>query len=1305
MGRRTFRRIQKTRARRVGAAGVSLLAVFLAACSVYVVVYVMQSGGRSAKAVQQHQQEAQPPLTVAQAWKKKVNSWTETKADEDEKTSAKDATREKVHGEDNAAVVTAQHKEEEMKKEDVNDWNALIDRMRGDGGRVTKTEAGRIAWNNATYVFPSQQRRGNAHLVSRAYTYPSAHSSIAELGVEPRCALVFHRHVEKTGGSTLRQLVWTQEYAGEFIYWGYFQTHEYWTKMVDALLDVQSEDDVPRMYIEMHTSFCAERFEVCLSDILRIKERYRERNIGCPVLLLTFVRNPFDYYISFYRWAVIAHQRNEPQRWGTNITEWMPANLQSKYFLRAKADDGPLLEKSTNGVEGQPRKGHTFGDTERDIVMHDFLDYFDIVAPTTKYDEVAVFLRRLLSLRHGQFQRVQPSRPARCYECDGSEKLEDICPDVGRCRAAIGADAVSGYDRELFEKYEARFNDFVATLGEGFAAEVRAHRTRSKGAHGWSGGGPVPRKCKWVPVKKDADAILDFVNKATGKNMSTLEAFAPCNPPWFERYVNIINEERQKADHYRERTFVPLEMFESYERERRRKEAEEVEKEKQREKRKREKEEEEERQKKKQEAEEKTKADGVTAKEDNVKSASQENAQARSSDASRTTSTSTAQNVVNSTRNEAAAMEAFPGTAEEFRSFVATLARVVGPAPSADDVGQYDRPFVALAFANAKVYDMAMNWASSMNNVGMGYCLLTLDTAMNARIGANAEVNTSPLFLGTPLDGSNSHASSSWRGFAQARLTTMHACVLLGYNCVHSDIDIVWLRNPTAYFTCRETLLGNGNGKVGTDISCDGVGEADMLISSDNLSPARDRRLGTSSSSGTLNTGIFVAYHTPRGMALMATWARHLTDPSSPLHTKTSDQQILNAMIRRPNEWPGLSPLREAEAGATDNTKSLTSTAGDGARNFRLVKSNDGSGARIGFLPLDLFPNSHVAFVQRSAAPNPIAVHATYTLGGSFAAKRARFRRAGMWYIDPDAYHAVHIVTVDVPYDGGRLHANGIDAATYRGHDKASNSAKLLAHISMMRKYAETVRVAALVSTMLGAALELPALTCPCDKVWNGHDNIFKFACKYPGSEDADYLPINGCEMDTIYDVTSWDNAGIAYREPGFLSTSPAATNRSGAVHHTNITIAVHDEMGKATSADVPPSLSLSPTASTLDASALLSCMASTSTTSPTTCLRSSSALASGGQAEADFMKHIHVNRDAASFLLAHATDIEAAFVKTTSDSDARAVFRALKALDWCAECHYDNCNSHLDDEVLALGYITPTRGTEEKFCVHITSS
>ena len=108
MGRRTFRRIQKTRARRVGAAGVSLLAVFLAACSVYVVVYVMQSGGRSAKTVQQHQQEAQPPLTVAQAWKKKVNSWTETKADEDEKTSAKDATREKVHGEDNAAETNIQ---------------------------------------------------------------------------------------------------------------------------------------------------------------------------------------------------------------------------------------------------------------------------------------------------------------------------------------------------------------------------------------------------------------------------------------------------------------------------------------------------------------------------------------------------------------------------------------------------------------------------------------------------------------------------------------------------------------------------------------------------------------------------------------------------------------------------------------------------------------------------------------------------------------------------------------------------------------------------------------------------------------------------------------------------------------------------------------------------------------------------------------------------------------------------------------------------------------------------------------------
>ena len=633
----------------------------------------------------------------------------------------------------------------------------------------------------------------------------------------------------------------------------------------------------------------------------------------------------------------------------------------------------------------------------------------------------------------------------------------------------------------------------------------------------------------------------------------------------------------------------------------------------------------------------------------------------------------------------------FPGTQHEFQAFVDCLVRATGsPTPEAAKyasggapagggryASQYDRPFVALAFANMKVYDMAMNWAATVNEVGMPHCLVALDEPIFEAVGTNAsatpgaaadiDVNASLLKLVTPLDGSNEHKSGSWRAFAEVRLTATYACILLGYNCMHSDIDVVWLENPIGYLRCEPAAAGDEAGAGADD--CDGLRDADIVISSDNLSPARDRRLGVSSASGILNTGIFLVYYTERARALMANWAFHLQDSSSPLYQRTSDQQIFNAMIREPDKWPGLEAVSPRPP-----------------EHFRQARSNDGSGASIGFLPLDLFSNSHVAFVQsgtvpedgRPPRPRPLAVHATYTLGGSFEAKRARFRNEDMWYLDGDEYRSGGLLAIEVPYDEAYT-TGAIDRESYRKNDKVSNTLKMLSFIHTMRTYGATVRGAAVLSMMLGLALVMPPMACACDKVWGGHDNIFKFGCRYPGADDADYLPIENCQMDALYNVARWDKAGVRYKPAHHLDRA-----RAGA--HVEVRVTRDGGDGAVGIEKLIESAS--------------QCGDGGGACALDDLLPPDAAGAGGAEGGARVDVLLSVDRAAAEFLAGQTAPLEQAFRGSALAVDKSEVLESLRPDDWCAECHYDNCDSHLSNEVLALGRIVPTRGDQEKFCV-----
>ena len=51
-----------------------------------------------------------------------------------------------------------------------------------------------------------------------------------------------------------------------------------------------------------------------LPSLQELSRLYKRSGVDCPLVLMTRVREPLDYYLSFYRWGVAFRQRADPVR-------------------------------------------------------------------------------------------------------------------------------------------------------------------------------------------------------------------------------------------------------------------------------------------------------------------------------------------------------------------------------------------------------------------------------------------------------------------------------------------------------------------------------------------------------------------------------------------------------------------------------------------------------------------------------------------------------------------------------------------------------------------------------------------------------------------------------------------------------------------------------------------------------------------------------------------------------------------------------------------------------------------------------
>ena len=332
------------------------------------------------------------------------------------------------------------------------------------------------------------------------------------------CIILYDRHIEKSGGSTLSLLMQRLEEQQECMYWGYHVTPSRWRSAMRALHMLNgTEGAMPRLCIDAHHGGTLGGSNY-LQQLGQLRESFKRRSVPCRVLRTTRVREPLSYYISFYLWAVRPKGRpGQMARLGDEgFLRWANAtpNLQSNVLIHPSATQTAvnMPEKRLASMAYEHlRPGASVRDIQK--LVAPILAEIDLVAPLERFDEALLLIAEYLGLRHVQYVRNDPAcpfvkgRPARVSlddgdacstfatatkRCEGLVKrcapeLREACEDVVR--------RVAPADRWLHRSVRRKFEARLTKLGAPFEQRVRAFRAASLGV--WRGGPPAKPRCRF----------------------------------------------------------------------------------------------------------------------------------------------------------------------------------------------------------------------------------------------------------------------------------------------------------------------------------------------------------------------------------------------------------------------------------------------------------------------------------------------------------------------------------------------------------------------------------------------------------------------------------------------------------------------------------------------------------------------------------------------------------------------------------------------------------------------------------------
>ena len=284
------------------------------------------------------------------------------------------------------------------------------------------------------------------------------------------------------------------------------------------------------------------------------------------------------------------------------------------------------------------------------------------------------------------------------------------------------------------------------------------------------------------------------------------------------------------------------------------------------------------------------------------------------------------------------------------------------------------RGLVMLTFGNSGVRQMLINFVAHARAADIPFVVGAVDRAVFTLLARQSvAVYETPLSkrAGYALDGSNAHASGSWMSFAQMRSGEVARVVALGFDVLHTDVDVAWLRSPMSYLACaHEDADADADATTTTStsstssaaaatsrwprgaFSCASLKAADVAVSTDNMSPREEAANGVGyTAGGTFNTGLLLIRATSAGKRFARAWHASVveractagrTGDCNPGRCCTSDQQVFNRMVRDEKFYPGLKVPH------------------GGGRTVYSPKAN----ITLGALPLAYFLHGHGYFVQ-----------------------------------------------------------------------------------------------------------------------------------------------------------------------------------------------------------------------------------------------------------------------------------------------------------------------------------------------------
>jgi hypothetical protein len=288
-----------------------------------------------------------------------------------------------------------------------------------------------------------------------------------------------------------------------------------------------------------------------------------------------------------------------------------------------------------------------------------------------------------------------------------------------------------------------------------------------------------------------------------------------------------------------------------------------------------------------------------------------------------------------------------------------------------------------VTFATKSVEDFVVTWLESARRLGLEPVFVgALDQGMYDFCKARG-VPTMLLKGNSVLRGRGADfikaGDGSFKKMGTVKTKFVQDLLELGVSPILTDADVVWLRDPRAYFNQGTYAL------------------ADALVSTDCIDVPSDKRDRNGCSHVNFNTGVLHFRPTEASKRFLQTWK---TKVATSTIAWMRDQPAFNLITHEGVGGHSLTPA----VNIPDDKR--------GSDGHRMLYYAANATMRLGVLPNWLFGNGHTYFVQwhhlsHPEDGEPFSVHLTYQYGdtGKYAyGKRERMRQAGIWRSDPKEY-------------------------------------------------------------------------------------------------------------------------------------------------------------------------------------------------------------------------------------------------------------------------------------------------------------